>query len=140
MLVLPGAVYKHYKGGLYNVIGTKKLSDYKEEHVLYNSISQPRRAWLRPKSMFLGLVDSDEYRFEGVSNIPEWIKERISMTPDEFNIIQIPCRMYREYLEYRISMWNKKFIDCRGSATHTESEDTYLIFDDIAINCGQLKK
>jgi hypothetical protein len=140
MALLPGSVYLHYKGGIYNIVSTIKLSDFEEEHVLYNSISYPKRSWLRPKSMFTGKVILDNVfshdRFTEVKDIPQWVKERISLDIEEFNICQLEGSLYREFIRYRVALHNKSIFTAKGFATHTETENKYLIFDDIAISIG----
>jgi len=43
--------YKHFKGGLYKVIGIAKHSETLEEFVVYiNPIN--KKMWIRPKKMF----------------------------------------------------------------------------------------
>lgn len=58
-------LYKHYKGGLYNVIGVAKHSETLEEMVVYKSIHDPERKdkelslWVRPIKMFNENVEID---------------------------------------------------------------------------------
>jgi hypothetical protein len=46
-------IYKHYKGNLYNVIGTAKHSETQIMHVIYHPIDQPTNVWIRPLDMFV---------------------------------------------------------------------------------------
>ena len=61
MSLTPGK-YKHFKGGLYNVIGVAKHSETLEELVVYEALyDNPRsKLWVRPLAMFL-----EEVEFEG---------------------------------------------------------------------------
>lgn len=57
-------IYRHYKGPLYEVIGTVVHSETLEELMLYRSLKgspeySPDTLWVRPKSMFLGDVELD---------------------------------------------------------------------------------
>lgn len=71
--IKPG-IYKHYKGKLYEVIGTARHSETLEELVVYQACYDSpefgkNAIWVRPKSMFAGnvIVDGKEIkRFEFV--------------------------------------------------------------------------
>lgn len=56
--------YKHYKGKLYEVIGTVTHSETLEKMVLYKALYQPEgdNLWVRPYTMFF-----EEIRINGVS-------------------------------------------------------------------------
>ena len=57
MKVLRGE-YRHYKGGLYEVIGEALHSETKEELVVYVSRGESSDSmWVRPKEMFLEEVE-----------------------------------------------------------------------------------
>ncbi|MCU0417497.1 MAG: DUF1653 domain-containing protein [Cytophagaceae bacterium] len=53
--------YQHYKGNLYEVVGTVRHSETEEELILYYPQAHPNQWWVRPKSMFL-----DEIVLDGV--------------------------------------------------------------------------
>ncbi len=68
-------IYRHYKGGLYEVLGVAVHSETLEELVLYKSLYDTEKypkgtVWARPKEMFLDYVDEDgvKLRFEFVSD------------------------------------------------------------------------
>ena len=57
-------IYRHYKGGEYEVIGAARHSETEEELIvyrqLYDSQAFPKGAiWVRPKAMFLETVEVD---------------------------------------------------------------------------------
>ena len=56
----PG-VYRHYKGNLYEVIGTARHSETLEEFALYKALYKPEgeNLWVRPLSMFLEKIILD---------------------------------------------------------------------------------
>ena len=58
--VAPGK-YRHYKGKLYEVLGTARHSETMEELVVYKTLYKNRTSvlWVRPKTMFLETVRVD---------------------------------------------------------------------------------
>lgn len=51
--------YKHYKGGIYEVIGVAKHSEDLEEMVVYRALYGNNDLWVRPKEMFLENVERE---------------------------------------------------------------------------------
>jgi len=60
----PG-IYKHYKGGLYEVFDTAIHSETEEELVVYRSLYGTFRLNVRPKQMFLDDVDRPDFKYKG---------------------------------------------------------------------------
>ncbi|MCS4533679.1 DUF1653 domain-containing protein [Neisseria montereyensis] len=54
-IVKPG-IYRHYKGGLYEVIGTARHSETEEEMVVYRALYGEYGLWVRPLSIFVESV------------------------------------------------------------------------------------
>ena len=56
-----GIVYKHYKGGEYEVIGLARHTETLEDLVIYKK-KEDSEFWVRPKAMFLEnvIVDGQE--------------------------------------------------------------------------------
>ncbi|PIR88186.1 MAG: DUF1653 domain-containing protein [Candidatus Harrisonbacteria bacterium CG10_big_fil_rev_8_21_14_0_10_45_28] len=52
-----GAKYKHFKGNEYRVIGVAKHSETLAEMVVYQPLHNDSELWVRPKDMFLELVE-----------------------------------------------------------------------------------
>ncbi|MDP2654255.1 MAG: DUF1653 domain-containing protein [Candidatus Omnitrophota bacterium] len=56
MKYLRKGIYRHYKGKLYEVLGTARHSETLEEHVVYKALYRTRYGaaslWIRPKTMF----------------------------------------------------------------------------------------
>lgn len=50
--------YRHFKGGLYEVIGVAKHSETLEELVIYKSL-QDQSFWVRPLSMWNERIEKD---------------------------------------------------------------------------------
>ncbi len=51
--------YRHYKGGEYEVIGVARHSETLEPLVVYRPLYNETGWWIRPYSMFFGLVEVD---------------------------------------------------------------------------------
>lgn len=67
-MIDPG-LYKHYKGNVYEVIGTARHSETLEELVVYKS-PEGGNLWVRPASMFMETLTIDgleKKRFEKLS-------------------------------------------------------------------------
>ena len=72
MNIKPG-LYRHFKGGLYEVIGTATHSETQELMVVYRALYGECGLWVRPASMWNETVDRDGYhgprfRFIGEEN------------------------------------------------------------------------
>lgn len=55
--VKPG-IYRHYKGGEYEVIGTATHSETLEPMIVYRALYGERALWVRPAAMWSELVDT----------------------------------------------------------------------------------
>ena len=63
--------YKHYKGSLYEVLGTARHSETEEWMVVYKTLYGDFSTWVRPYDMFTSSVEVDGVmvaRFEKVSD------------------------------------------------------------------------
>ncbi len=72
----PSGVYRHYKGELYQVVGTARHSETLEPLVLYRQLKEPTTCWARPHAMFFGSVFVGEQcraRFEFLSPGEEFV-------------------------------------------------------------------
>lgn len=68
--VTPG-IYRHFKGGRYEVIGTARHSETEDLMVVYRAHSGSAELWVRPASMFTEqvLVDGELVaRFERIES------------------------------------------------------------------------
>ncbi|SHN23714.1 DUF1653 domain-containing protein [Rhizobacter sp. OV335] len=66
---LPLGLYRHYKGGEYEVIGVARHSESLEAMVVYRPLYNDTGWWVRPFEMFVGTVEIDgvvRRRFEPV--------------------------------------------------------------------------
>lgn len=60
MDVKPGK-YRHFKGGLYEVIGLASHSETMEPMVVYRALYGEQGLWVRPAAMWQEMVDRDGY-------------------------------------------------------------------------------
>mgnify|MGYP000852714745 CR=1 FL=1 len=51
-MIAPG-LYRHFKGGLYEVIGLATHSETREQLVVYRACYGEKGLWVRPETMFL---------------------------------------------------------------------------------------
>lgn len=58
-------IYKHFKGGEYEVVGVAKHSETQEEFVVYRALYGEGGLWVRPKDMFLEEVEKPEHNYKG---------------------------------------------------------------------------
>ena len=70
MEIKPGK-YRHFKGNLYQVIGTASHSETLEDMVVYRALYGEHGLWVRPAAMWNEIVDKDGYhgpRFQYVAD------------------------------------------------------------------------
>lgn len=58
----PTGLYRHHKGGRYEVLGCVRHSETLEPLVLYRALYGERGLWVRPHAMFFETVDVDGQR------------------------------------------------------------------------------
>ena len=54
-------LYRHFKGGLYTVLGVAQYSETEEKMVVYRAEYGERQLWVRPYEMFFSPVDREKY-------------------------------------------------------------------------------
>ncbi len=59
LIETPPGNYRHYKGGLYEVVGTVRHSESLESMTLYRALYGERGLWVRPATMFNEDVEID---------------------------------------------------------------------------------
>jgi hypothetical protein len=57
---VPPGRYRHFKGGLYEVVGVARHSETEEEFVVYRALYGDGGLWVRPRAMFLDTVTAGE--------------------------------------------------------------------------------
>ena len=60
MEIKPGR-YRHFKGNLYEVIGTARHSETLEPMVVYRALYGEGGLWVRPAAMWEEIVDKENY-------------------------------------------------------------------------------
>ena len=63
--------YRHFKGGIYEVVCVAMHSETLEEMVFYRNVSEPQKVWVRPLSMWNETVEHDgkkEKRFTKIES------------------------------------------------------------------------
>ena len=74
LVCTPPGRYRHYKGGLYEVLGTVRHSETLEPMTLYRALYGEEGLWVRPAAMFNGTVVVDgreQPRFAACAGTPE---------------------------------------------------------------------
>ena len=73
--VVVGGIYKHFKGNLYKVLYIGYDSETTDKLVIYESLYDDHKVWVRPYDMFISKIDKEkypnikqEYRFELIKN------------------------------------------------------------------------
>lgn len=71
-MVLPG-IYRHFKGGMYRVLGVAKHSESLEDMVVYEALYENElgKLWVRPLSMFFEEVEVDGQKTSRFKRISE---------------------------------------------------------------------
>lgn len=59
LIITPPGRYRHYKGGMYDVVGTVRHSETCEPMTLYRALYGENGLWVRPAAMFLETVVID---------------------------------------------------------------------------------
>ncbi len=70
MEIKPGK-YRHFKGNLYEVLGTASHSETLEPMVIYRALYGQRGLWVRPAAMWNQWVDRDDYHGPRFSPVDE---------------------------------------------------------------------
>lgn len=70
LIETPPGRYRHYKGGLYDVIGTARHSETLEPMTLYRALYGEQGLWVRPAAMFGETVTIDGVQQARFTRIP----------------------------------------------------------------------
>lgn len=63
-ILVPGAIYLHYKNKKYKIMGVAIHSETLEELVVYEALykNDLGQLWVRPKKMFLEVIEGADYK------------------------------------------------------------------------------
>jgi hypothetical protein len=71
LIETPKGLYRHYKGGMYRVLGTVRHSEDLQPLTLYQALYGDEGLWVRPAAMFLEVAEFNgqvQARFTRVSD------------------------------------------------------------------------
>ena len=71
LLETPPGRFRHYKGGLYDVIGTARHSETLEPMTIYRALYGEQGLWVRPAAMFSEELTIDGVRQPRFTRIPD---------------------------------------------------------------------
>lgn len=71
MIETPLGLYRHYKGLMYEVLGTARHSESLEPMTLYRALYGERGLWVRPAAMFTEDVTIDGLRQPRFTRLPD---------------------------------------------------------------------
>jgi len=87
-MYIPPGRYRHYKGHMYEVIGSARHSETEEWLVVYRALYGDFGLWVRPATLFTGTVEKDgetvprfEYLENGGPSVEEVEAEQSQMPP-----------------------------------------------------------
>jgi len=108
MTIIKKGIYKHYKGNEYQVLGEAENSETKEMEVIYQSLTDKGKIWVRPRKMFFEEVKVDgqtKPRFEFVREDEklDWEYKYKLALADYQNLIKKTAADKLEFSKYAIA-------------------------------------
>lgn len=71
LIETPPGLYRHYKGLMYEVLGTARHSESLEPMTLYRALYGERGLWVRPAAMFAEEVTIESVRQPRFARLPD---------------------------------------------------------------------
>ena len=100
-------IYRHYKGGKYQVLEIVKNEEDKSDMVLYQSIDDESKKWVRSKKVFQEEVEvkgEKKPRFEFIEElaIDSWENKYLRALADYQNLIKQQAKDRLEFVKYAL--------------------------------------
>lgn len=79
--LVEGGIYRHFKGGIYQIKTLAKHSETGETMVVYQAMKPPFEVWVRPLSMFVERLDPADYPDAGqeLRFVPVDLSEEVTL-------------------------------------------------------------
>ncbi|MFA5109080.1 MAG: nucleotide exchange factor GrpE [Patescibacteria group bacterium] len=105
---LKKGIYRHYKGGEYQVLEEVRDSETKEGMVVYRDIKDEKKLWVRPRAMFSGEVEVEgvkKPRFEFLREEEAESAEHkyLRALADYQNLLKQTAKDREEFVKYAVS-------------------------------------
>ena len=100
-------IYRHYKGGEYEVLEEVKNSEDKSGLIIYRDISDEKKIWARPKKMFLEEVEVEKekkprFEFLRESEIENSEQKYLRALADYQNLLKQSAREKTEFVKFAL--------------------------------------
>jgi len=108
-------IYQHYKGGKYRILYEAVNSENKLPEIVYQSLDDEKKIWVRPKEMFFEEVEIDgkkKPRFElidkesieeSAAEENDWEAKYMRALADYQNLLKQGMREKEEFIKYALS-------------------------------------
>jgi len=105
---LKKGIYRHYKGGEYQVLEEVKNSETKEEMVVYRDIKDEHKLWVRPRAMFFSEVEiagekKPRFQFLREEEVESAEQKYLRALADYQNLLKQTAKDREEFVRYAAS-------------------------------------
>ncbi len=100
-------IYRHYKGGEYEVLEEVKNSEDKSELIVYRDLKDKKKLWARPKKMFQEKVEidgekKDRFEFLREVEVDSFEQKYLRALADYQNLIRQSAKEKTEFIKFAI--------------------------------------